>query len=368
MRRLVADGIRDGAVGLSAGLTYTPGMYAPDSELAALCEVVASFDGYYCPHHRSYGRDALAAYGEQLSIAEKTGVKLHLAHAALNFPENAARAAELLALLDAALARGVDVSLDSYPYVAGCTYLHALLPSWVQAGGTRATLERLADPTLRPRLRHELEVVGTDGNHGVPVDWSAVVVSGVRAPGLRAAVGRHLADLAQAAGREPVDVYLQLLIDDCLGATCILHVGNEDNVRAIMRHPRHTVGSDAILVGDRPHPRAWGTFARYLGHYVREEGVLGLEECVAHMTARPAGRLGLHDRGRIAAGLVADIVCFDPSTVADTATYESPRSRSRGIEYVLVNGQLVVDAGTPTGLAPGRSVRRTRSRPTATTR
>jgi N-acyl-D-amino-acid deacylase len=357
MCALVATGMREGAVGMSAGLTYTPGMYAGDDELVALCRVVAEAGGYYCPHHRSYGRDALAAYADQVAIARASGVRLHLAHAVLNFPENAGRADELLALVDDATASGVDISFDTYPYLAGSTYLHALLPSWVQAGGPDATLHRLRDGGVRQRLRHELEVTGTDGNHGLPVDWSVVVVSGVRDPRLRGTVGRSVAEVARASGTAPCDTYLQLLLDDSLGSSCLVHIGDESNIRCIMRHPRHTVGSDAILVGDRPHPRAWGTFPRYLGRYVREEGILALEECVRHMTGAPAARLGLADRGVVAPGYAADLVCFDPATIIDNGTYDEPRVRSSGIEHVLVNGSYVLESGVATGRLAGRAIR-----------
>ncbi|KJY28910.1 N-acyl-D-amino-acid deacylase family protein, partial [Streptomyces katrae] len=182
MRRLVAEGLEEGAVGMSSGLTYTPGMYASGTELAALCAVVADHGGYYCPHHRSYGRGALAAYAEMLGLARETGCALHLAHATMNFAENEGRAPELLALLDGALAAGVDVSLDSYPYTPGCTSLSALLPGWAHEGGPGALLARLADGGTAARIRYALEVEGSDGCHGVPVDWSAVEVSGTADP------------------------------------------------------------------------------------------------------------------------------------------------------------------------------------------
>ncbi|MFJ6212582.1 amidohydrolase family protein [Streptomyces sp. NPDC092296] len=359
MRQLVADGLREGAVGMSSGLTYTPGMYAGTAELVALCEVVAAYGGYHCPHQRSYGVGALEGYAEMVEIARRSGCPLHLAHATMNFDVNAGRAGELLALLDAAAADGVDLSLDSYPYLPGSTTLAALLPGWAGAGGPDATLARLRDPAARARIRHAMEVTGSDGCHGVVTDWATVQISGVRDPALADTVGATVAELAARRGTDGTGVFLELLLADRLGTTVLQHVGHEENVRAVLRHPAHTVGSDGLLVGDRPHPRAWGTFPRLLGRYVRELGVLTLEEAVARMTGRPARRLRLHRRGLVRPGYAADLVLFDPATVADTASFEEPRRAAAGIRQVLVGGVPVLDAGRPTGARPGRALRRT---------
>jgi N-acyl-D-amino-acid deacylase len=357
MRELVATGMAEGAMGMSSGLTYTPGMYASTDELVALCEVVARLGGYYSPHHRSYGAGAVAAYAEMVEVSRRSGCPLHLAHATMNFPVNAGRAGELLALLDRATADGVDVTLDTYPYLPASTYLSALLPSWSSDGGADATLARLADPATRERIRVDLEQTGSDGNNGVPVDWATIEINGVRRPENAHLVGHRIAESAARAGRSPSDLYFDTLIDERLGTSCLIHVGNEDNVRAIMRHAAHTGGSDGLLAGARPHPRAWGTFPRYLARYVRELGVLGLEECVAHLTGRAARRLRLTDRGLIREGYAADIVLFDPDTVADRATFDNPRQPAAGIPYVLVNGTPVIDDGRHTGALPGHSIR-----------
>ncbi|MEE1927820.1 D-aminoacylase [Streptomyces sp. TRM 70351] len=353
MRQLVAEGLEQGAVGLSSGLTYTPGMYASNDELAELCRVVARHDGYYCPHHRSYGAGALEAYAEMIELARTAGCALHLAHATLNFGVNRGRAPELLALLDAALDAGADISLDSYPYLPGCTTLAALLPSWATEGGPEAALTRLRDPATRARIRHDLEVTGSDGCHGVPVEWETIEISGVGEPRLAPFVGRRLTSFDQA---------WHLLTEDRLGTTILQHVGHEENVRALMRHRAHTGGSDGILRGDKPHPRAYGTFPRYLGHYVRELGVLSLEECVAHLTSRPAARLRLPDRGLVREGYRADLVLFDHETVSAGASYERPRTRPTGIPHVLVDGRFAVRDGRRTDVLAGRSVRRAPAR------
>ncbi|CQR62170.1 N-acyl-D-amino-acid deacylase family protein [Streptomyces leeuwenhoekii] len=358
MRRLVAEGLEQGAVGLSSGLTYTPGMYAEDAELTELCRVVARYGGYYCPHHRSYGAGALEAYREMVELTRAAGCPLHLAHATMNFGVNKGRAPELLALLDEALAAGADITLDTYPYTPGCTTLAALLPSWASEGGPEAVLGRLADDGTAERIRHHMEAVGSDGCHGVPVEWETIEISGVTDPALAGYVGRTVLESARLRGETPWTVARRLLLADRLAPTILQHVGHEENVRAIMRHRVHTGGSDGILQGSKPHPRAYGTFPHYLGRYVRELGVLSLEECVAHLTSRPAARLRLPDRGLVREGHRADLVLFDPATVAAGSTFAEPRALPTGIPYVLVDGRFVIEDGRRTDVLAGRSVRR----------
>ncbi|MEU3850455.1 D-aminoacylase [Streptomyces sp. NPDC029554] len=359
MRQLVAEGMEQGAVGMSSGLTYTPGMYARDAELTELCKVVASYGGYYCPHHRSYGAGALEAYREMIALTREAGCSLHLAHATMNFGVNKGRAPELLALLDEALAAGADISLDTYPYTPGCTTLAAVLPSWASEGGPEETLRRLADDATAERIRHHLEVTGSDGCHGVPVEWDTIEISGVNDPALADHVGRTIAESAALWREDPWVTARGLLLADRLAPTILQHVGHEENVREIMRHRVHTGGSDGILQGAKPHPRAYGTFPHYLGHYVRELGVLSLEECVAHLTSRPAARLRLPDRGLVREGYVADLVLFDPATVAAGSTFAEPRTLPTGIPYVLVDGRFVIEDGRRTDALAGRAVRGT---------
>ncbi|MER6121836.1 D-aminoacylase [Streptomyces sp. NPDC001795] len=359
MRRLVAEGMEQGAVGMSSGLTYTPGMYAKDAELTELCRVVASYGGYYCPHHRSYGAGALEAYEEMVALTREAGCALHLAHATMNFGVNKGRAPELLCLLDEALTAGADITLDTYPYTPGCTTLAAMLPSWASEGGPQEILQRLGDDAVAERIRHDLEVVGSDGCHGVPIEWDTVEISGVSDPGLASYVGRTVRESADLRGESPWATARRLLVEDRLGSTILQHVGHEENVRAIMRHRVHTGGSDGILQGTKPHPRAFGTFPQYLGRYVRELGVLSLEECVAHLSGRPAARLRLPDRGLVREGYRADLVLFDPATVAAGATFERPRTLPTGIPYVLIDGRFVIEDGRRTDVLAGRAVRRT---------
>ncbi|GAB2555313.1 N-acyl-D-amino-acid deacylase family protein [Nocardia heshunensis] len=357
MRLILRQALTEGAVGMSSGLTYTPGMYADTSELASLCEVVAEFGGFYAPHTRSYGAGALDAYAEMIELARRTGVALHLTHATMNFGENRGRAPEFLALIDAALADGCDITLDTYPYLPGSTTLSALLPSWAMSGGPDAALARLTDPDARARIIEDVNVNGSDGCHGVTVEWETIQISGVANPDLEQYVGRTVAEISATENRPSVEVFFDLLTRDQLATSILQHVGHEENVRAIMRHSRHMGGTDGLLAPARPHPRAWGTFPRYLGHYTRELGILDLEDCVHHCTGRPAERLRLPDRGLIRPGYAADLILFDPATVIDTATFEEPKQQAHGIPYVLVNGEFALDAGKPTGHRAGRALR-----------
>jgi len=359
MKRLLAEGLQQGAVGMSSGLTYPPGMFADTNEIAALCAVVAEHGGYFSPHTRSYGRGALEAYAEMVEVARRTGCALHLTHATMNFEPNRGRAGEFLALVEAALEDGIDVTLDSYPYLPGSTTLAALLPSWTAADGPQALRAGLDDPAVCERIRYEVEQVGTDGCHGCVTDWSTIQVSGVRNPDLGAYVGRTVAAIAADEDTPPADVFFSILREDDLATTILQHVGHEENVRAIMRHRVHCAGSDGILIGARPHPRSWGTFPRYLARYCRELGVLSLPDCVHHLTGHPAHRLGLLDRGLVKAGYHADLVLFDPQQVRDAATFDSPRTQAEGIPWVLVGGVPVIADGHRTDNLPGRALRRT---------
>ncbi|HLZ26221.1 MAG TPA: D-aminoacylase [Chloroflexota bacterium] len=356
MQALVAQAMRDGAVGLSAGLTYAPAVYSDDDELVALCEPVRQFGGYYAPHHRNYGAGALDAYAASIDIGRRAGVAVHLTHAHMSTPANRGRASELLALVDAARADGVDTTLDTYPYLAGNSYLHASLPSWVHEGGNAAILARLDDPDVRERIRSQME---GEGSSTGPVDWTQTFLTTASRPENRRFVGLSVADAALAAQAPTAfDFYCDLLVAEDLGVGAITFAGNEENVRRILQHPAHMAGSDGIVVGERPHPRAWGTFARYLSEYTRELKLVRLEEMVRKMTSLPAQRLGLFDRGLVRPGAAADVVCFDASRIRDTATYADPRRAPEGVPFVLVNGEIVIDGARHTGALPGRALRR----------
>jgi N-acyl-D-amino-acid deacylase len=346
MQALVEMAMREGAIGLSTGLQYAPAMFATDDEVVELCKMLVPYNGVYTPHHRNYGMHALEAYRDSIEIARRAKVPVHLTHCHFGFAVNKNRAPELLKLIDDARAGGVEVTLDSYPYLAGNTYLHALLPSWVHAGGSEAILQRLQSAELRARIQHEMEVIGSDSFHGVPLGWEMIRVG-----------EKSIVEAAAEAGQAPFDYYCDLLIQTRLGVSCLAFIGNEENVQMILKHPAHMVGSDGILVGDHPHPRGWGSHTRFLAHYTRELRLLTWEEAIRKMTSAAARRIGCWERGILRPGMAADVVIFDAERIRDTATYENPRQHPQGIYHVLVNGELVVENEQVTGKTPGRALR-----------
>jgi len=358
MKSLVAESMGEGAVGFSTGLTYSPCAFADTRELIVCCQAVAPFGGFFAPHLRCYGRDFAEAINEALQVSKASDVPVHFTHFHCSFDVNRDRVDQLMTQLDQAVNEGAQISLDSYPYAAGSTFLGGIFPSWAHAGGPEKFLARIASRNERTRICREMEEEGCDGYSHVPVDWTKVVISGVSSQKNQWAVARSVADLASDTRKQPFDLVCELLSQENLEVSCLIFFGFEHNVRTIMKHPAHMVGTDGILTGSRPHPRAYGTFARYLQLYTRELKILTLAECVRKMTSLPASRLGLSDRGLIREGMAADLVIFDPVSVEDTATYDDPRSHPRGIEHVLVNGKMVVECGEHTGILAGRVLKR----------
>ena len=356
MQDEVRVGLEAGARTLSFGLLYLPGAYADTDELVALAEVAAEFGAPLVPHVRNEGRDVLAAIGEFLDVARRSGAPLNVSHLKSAADENLIE--PLLALLDDASA-DVDLSFDQYPYGAGSTVLAALLPAWAQEGGASATLARLRKADDRGRIAHDME-------HGLPgwENWfgmvgpARIVVANAAAPN-EAAAGRTLAELAEERGLEPVELVFSLLDESELDVTMLQHYASEAAVRRIAAHRLQLVGSDAIF-GVKPHPRLYGTAARFLGRFAIEEGLIPVEEAVARLTARAADRLGLADRGRIAPGPRADLVLLDAGRFRDTATYEEPRRYPDGVVCVWAAGRPVWRDGQPTGERPGGVVQEAR--------
>jgi N-acyl-D-amino-acid deacylase len=299
-----------------------------------------------------------AAIEEVIDVARRSGVPLHLTHFHVSFAPGMGKAGSYLERIDEARNDGLDVTLDHYPYLAGSTFLAGLLPGWAHAGGTHELIQRLADAPTREKIRREMEETGSDGLMHVPADWEKIVLTGLPSGQHSELIGLNVSEIARRLGQPPMDCVAELLIEENLAVSCLIFCGHEENVRRVMRYPHCMMGTDGLLVGDRPHPRAWGTFPRFLGTYVRELGLLSLEECIRKMTSLAARRLGLSDRGTVKPGMAADLVVFDPDTVADTATYEHPRSFPTGMPYVIVNGELVKDDDQPTGRLPGRALRK----------
>ncbi|CAB4821010.1 unannotated protein [freshwater metagenome] len=358
MQAVIRTGMQEGAFGLSAGLTYFPAAYSDTNELIELCKVVSEFGGYFSVHHRSYGAKVLEAIVECIEISSVSKAPLHLTHCHMGAPIYHGRAGELLELLDAATEKGIDISLDTYPYLAGSSYLHVLLPSWVQSGGIEQLRTRLREPEVQRRVIQNLDHLGSDGNQGGVVNWDNIVIAGVERPENKGFVGCNISQLAKNYNKSGSQFYIDLVLSEDFKASVVVFGGNEENVRTIMKDRRHMVGTDGILHGDRPHPRAYGTFARFLGHYSRDEKMFSLEGAINRMTGRPAKRLGLQDRGLVKEGYRADLVLLDEEKVVDRATFESPRLPASGFEYVWIDGFPTLAKCDRTDLVPGKGLRK----------
>jgi N-acyl-D-aspartate/D-glutamate deacylase len=353
MCRLLDEALAAGAAGLSTGLIYSPGVNAGTDEVIALARVAAAHGKPYVTHLRDEMSQVESALEEAVEIAAAAGAALQVSHHKTAGRRAWGATVRTLARLERARAEGVDVTCDVYPYTAGSTALHAMLPPWLIADGVPAMLTAVADPTVRDRIRTDL-VAGvpgwenTVGNGG----WDLIrVASASRNPD---AQGHTIAELAAARGVDPVDYACDLLAAEHGDVTILSHSMHEDDVRRVLASRLTMLCSDGVPKGGRPHPRWAGSFARVLGHYVRDVGVLELAEAVHKMTAMPARRFGLPDRGLLADGYNADLVVFDPQRIADGATYDDPLAPPHGVRCVVVGGRIVVDGGEVTDARPGR--------------
>ncbi len=363
MAALLEEALQAGALGLSTGLFTPPGSYAERDEILALARVLKRHNALYFTHLRDESNQVVAAVEEAIDIARNCGVHVEIVHLKCSGLYNWGKAAAILAMIEAAKARGVAVDCDAYPYTAGSNPLKNLLPQWVQAGGVEAMLERLALPETRARIRAEIDRDGLN-NWGRIASWDAVQVS--VSPHLPQHAGASFGELARAQGKDPLDAVCDYLVAD-KGATRVLITSiSEDDIRAILRSPVALVGSDGNCVADygivaqgKPHPRFYGTFPRVIGRYVGDEGLIPLEAAVHKMTGATAAALGLQDRGLLREGWRADIAIFDPADFRDRATYAEPHQYPSGERTcVLVNGAVVVENARHTGALPGRVLRR----------
>ncbi|MCL4532610.1 MAG: D-aminoacylase [Actinobacteria bacterium] len=356
MGELIEQAFADGATDVSYGLIYVPSLFANREELNYVGRVAQRLGGAVVYHIRNEADFALESLEEVLQVARDTGVRTHISHFKVTGVKNWGKAEAAQAAVEKALSDGLDITFEQYPYTAGSTMMSALLPPWVLEGSTADALRRLKDPGLRPRILHDIEHgVGRWQSFGVIAGWN-IAPSAVASARNQDKVGRNLLDLAGESGIPPVEVAIRLLIDEEMNVSMIIYHQSEDVLRRLMRHPRGSFGTDG-LVGGQPHPRLYGTFPRVLGRYVREEKVLRLEEAIRKATSAPADRLRLANRGRIAPDMAADLVIFNPHTVIDKATYENPRQFPEGINWVIVNGTVVVREGRHTGARAGRSLR-----------
>jgi len=355
MKQLVAQGMRDGAWGLSTGLFYVPGNFTPLEEVVELEKVVAPYRGVHMSHMRDEANGVVDSVKETIAIGELGGVPTHVSHHKTMGKAAWGRSVETLALIDDARARGIDVTLDQYPYAASSTTIQAaLLPQWAQEGGIKQAAARLKDPAERAKVRAETaRLIMTERGGGDPKN-----VQVVQCTWDESLNGKNLTQVTQGRGLEPTvenaaeTVMWMVENGGCRG---VFHAIGEEDIDRIMRHPATMIASDGEVATGRGaiHPRSYGTFARVLGVYVHDKHVLSLEDAVRKMSSLPAQRVGLHDRGVVRPGMKADLVIFDPDRVRDVATYDNPHQFAVGYASVIVNGQVVFENGAMTSARPG---------------
>ncbi|MBM3836956.1 MAG: D-aminoacylase [Verrucomicrobia bacterium] len=368
MKDLVGEAMRDGAFGLSSQLMMPPGSLATTDDLVELCKVVHEFGGIFVSHIHDEGLGVFDSVKQVVEVAERANVPLDILHLKIADQQYWGRMNEVVALIDEARRRGVNVQANVYPYTRGNNDLASIIPPWAHEGGKSQMLARLKDPALRPKLKHDIQS-GIPGwyNHYTAVggDWSRMLVSANnRYKGLTMDRVIAMRSEGKTPRPDPLDILCEVLIehDGSVGTVYAHHT--EKDMNLALAQPWCSVGSDGsayategLLRRGNPHPRNFGTFPRVLGVYVRERGLLRLEDAVRKMTSLNAAKLGLRDRGLLQPGAFADIVIFDPARVIDRSTYEDPFQYSEGIEFVIVNGQVVLDRGRHTGARPGRALR-----------
>jgi len=355
MKKLIAQGMEQGAFGLSTGLEYTPSGFAEREEIIDLCRVVAQYGGIYATHIRSEDNEVIEAVGEAISIAAESGLPLEISHLKACGQRNWWKMPYLFDLMEKANQRGLAVTADAYPYTAYSTGLTVFFPFWALASGQEEFLKKLRSPEERRKMKAETE----EKLGGMP--WQNVVIVDVQTEKNKALIGKNIFEAAKERGLDPFDLACDLIVEE-KGDVSIVGFGmSEENVVAILRHPLVMIASDGSALAPygplhrgRPHPRNYGTFPRFLGRYVRDRKILPLPEAIRKITFMPAAKLGLKDRGVIKEGYFADLVIFDPVKISDQATYTNPEQYPVGIEYVIVNGTIVVDHGEHTNRFPGQ--------------
>ena len=366
MQQLVRQAMRDGAVGVSSALAYSPAAYATTDELTTLARAAAEFDGLYASHIRNEADALLEAFDEFLAITRAASVRAEVYHIKASGRANWPKLATLLARIEDARAAGLAISADMYPYDASSSGLDATMPPWVHEGGTAAWLARLREPEVRRRVIAEMKQSSTDWDNfyasaGSPAN---VVLVGFKQPALKPLAGQTIADVAAQRNATPEDAIVDLVLENGGNVGAAFFCMSEENLRAALRTPwisfcsdAQSIAAEGLFLDRSPHPRTYGAFARVLGRYVRDEALLSLSAAIHRMTALPATNLKLTDRGRLAPGHFADIVVFDPAVIADRATFARPHRYAVGVHHVLVNGELVLRDGEHTGATPGRVVR-----------
>lgn len=345
MQDMIRQGMAEGAVGLSTGLSYPPGSWASTDELVELCKVVAECGGIYVTHVRyDLGDCALDPFREAVEIGARSGCPVHISHYLAN-PGLRGQTAKMLQLVDDARASGVDLTFDSYPYDAGCTTMHVMIPFWAHRGGPYELLKRLKNRDDRDKMRGQsTKMLGS---------LEGMIISTVKTTKNKWCEGLTIAAVADRVNKDPWDAMCDLLIEEDLEMAFYSFNGDMNDVKAIMKHPAHMFITDGLRTGGMPHPRTYGTYPKILGQLVRDERVLPIEQAIRKMTSFPAQRFGLAKRGILRDGMKADVVVFNPVTVSETATFANPKQFPLGIEYVFVNGKMVVEKKRHTGVLPG---------------
>lgn len=366
MKKLVADAMREGALGLSTSLQYVPARFAKTDEIVELAKVARQFGGIYATHQRSEANALDQSLSEVFEIAKRARIPVEIWHLKTAYKKNWGRMPEVLNRIKRARSQGLDVTADIYPYIAGSTSLSACLPPWALEGGTEKMLSRLRDPETRKRLKWEISVDSRDWENiylgsGGP---GGVLIGAVVDRDLEALQGKRISEIAEEQKKDPLDAIFDLLLADHGQTSAIYFMMSEADMRAAMRAPFVSFctdsgarATDGPLAGSKSHPRGWGSYPRILGRYVRDEKLLTLEAAIKKMTGGPAARVGFRDRGVLKPGYFADITIFDPQHVIDRATFEMPNQYPQGIEYVLVNGQIAVERGERTPALAGQVIR-----------
>jgi N-acyl-D-amino-acid deacylase len=366
MRRLMAEAMEEGAMGVSSALIYPPGAFADTAELVELSKVAAKYGGIYISHLRSEGEQLMEAVEELITIAREAKIRAEIYHLKAVGVENWQKMDQLIARVDKARAEGMQISADMYTYTAGGTGLSAAMPPWVQEGGREAFMARLKDPQLRQKLIKEMSTVNKEWENLYLAAGSGknVLLSKFRTEALKPLQGKTLAEVAEARGKSEVETIIDLIVEDNSRVEAIYFHMTEDNLKKQMQCPWICLGSDGsshaaegIFLKMGVHPRVYGNFARFLAKYVRDEGVLPLGEAIRRMTSLPAENLCIKERGKLTKGYFADVVVFDPQTIQDHATFQQSQQYATGVSDVIVNGQLVLENGEHTGATPGQVVR-----------
>jgi N-acyl-D-amino-acid deacylase len=360
MKKRVEDNMKAGALGISSGLEYAPGSYAKTPELIELCRTAAAQNGVYSTHMKNEGEFLLESLAEAIAIARETKVSLQISHLKVANPGNWPKIDAVINKIETARKEGIRILADRYPYVAGSSGLSYYFPLWAQQGTTKNFINRLKNPGTDAKIR--AEVAEKEKEIG---SWDKVVISAVFTEKNKTYEGKNILECARETGKQPYDFMRDLLIEEENRVSMIAFFASEDNLRRILGHPLVVIGADGeavapygILGKGKPHPRLYGTFPRVLGKYAREEKIFPLPRAIQKMTGTTAQKFGLKNRGRVMPGCFADLVVFDPGKVIDKATWKEPHQYPEGIDWVIVNGRVVIRAGEHSGQLPGKILKK----------